>query len=192
MEQTITAALARRKLDNPKAGGMTAEELAALVKLPRKNIVNLLAPANQGILKTNARGLISIESARRDFRPSIWQQQTNDSVREPSSEPLMGDDPIFVPVASDGTWFSPTDRNERDGRYHVGSGDHEEKYDDYWAALDFLGRAMFPRWRYRDAAGRWRAKTGREDDWLRKSRAEIEELLHTTSAEHRRGVDDQH
>jgi hypothetical protein len=37
MEQTISAAFAREKLDFPKIGGLTPEELAALVKLPRKN-----------------------------------------------------------------------------------------------------------------------------------------------------------
>jgi hypothetical protein len=61
------------------------------------------------------------------------------------------------------------------------SGDHEEKFEDYWAALDFLGHARFPRWRYRDAAGRWRVKNGRGDDWVRKSRTEIETLLEATS-----------
>jgi hypothetical protein len=188
MQQTMTAALARRKLDNPEIGGMTPEELAALVKLPRKNIVNLLSPANRAILKTDSRGLISIESARRwlsarrDFRPSVWQQQTSVSTEAPHSEPLIGDDPVFVPVASDGTWFSPSDRNERDNCYYVASGDCEEKYDDYWNALDFLSRARFPRWRYCDAAGRWRAKSGRGDDWLRKSRREIEALLPTTES----------
>jgi hypothetical protein len=187
MEQTTIAALARRKLDHPEVGAMTPEELAALVKLPRKNIVNLLAPANRGILKSDSKGLISIESARSwlskrdDFRPSIWQQQGNISISAPLSEPLLGDDPIYVPVASDGTWFSPNNRNERDGRYYVASGDHEEKYEDYWAALDFLEHARSPRWRYRDAAGRWRAKTGRGDDWLRKTRAEIETLLRAIS-----------
>jgi len=59
MEQTINAALAREKLDFPKIGGMTPEELAALVTLPRKNIVNLLAPS-QGVLKADAQGLISV------------------------------------------------------------------------------------------------------------------------------------
>jgi len=184
MEQTITAALARRKLDYPKTGPMTPDELAALVKRPRKNIVNLLAPANRGILKSDSQGLISVESARTwlskrdDFHPSVWQQQNSHSISAPHSEPVLGDDPIFVPVAIDGTWFSPNDRNKRDGCYYVASGDHEEKYEDYWAALEFLGHARFPGWRYRDAAGRWRAKTGRGDDWLRKSRTEIETLLH--------------
>ena len=94
---------------------------------------------------------------------------------------MLNGDPVFVPVASDKSWFSPTDRNERDGHYYVASGDQEERYEDYWAALDFLSHATLPRWRYRDAGGRWRAKIGRGDDWLRNSRSEIEAVLNATS-----------
>jgi hypothetical protein len=188
MEQTITAAFARRKLDHPeKTKGLTPEELAALVCLPRKNIVNLLAPANRGVLKTvktESQVLITVDSARRwlaarrDFRPSIWRHQSDISFPAPHSEPLINEDPIFVPIASDGTWFSPKDLNSRDNSYHVANGDREEKYQDYWAALEFLSHSKFPRWRYYDATDRWRMKTGTGDDWLRKSRAEIELLLH--------------
>jgi hypothetical protein len=190
MEQTLTAALARRKLDHPSVGAITPEELAALVDLPRKNIVNLLAPKKRGILKADERGLIPVEiarswlSTRRDFLPSVWQQQGNITIPAPDYESLLGGEPIFVPVASDGAWFSPNDRNERDRCYYVASGEHEEKFEDYWAALDFLGHARFPRWRYCDAAGRWRTKTGRGDDWLRKSRTEIETVLQATSRSH--------
>ena len=187
MDQTIAAAIARQKLDHPAIGeAMTAEELAALVKLPRKNIVNLLAPKNRGILKAD-RGLVPVEiarswlSTRHDFRPSVWQQQSNFPNPAPCYESLLGGDPIFVPVASDGAWFSPNDRHTRDGCFYVASGDNEEKFEDYWAALDFLGRSRFPRWRYCDAAGRWRVKAGRGDEWLRKSRAEIQTLLEATS-----------
>jgi hypothetical protein len=194
MEQTVTAAFARRKLDHPEnAKGLTPEELAALVRLPRKNIVNLLAPANRGVLKVDPQGLIAIESARtwllarRDFRPSIWQQQ-GESVPAPHTEPLLGEDPVFVPVASDGTWFSPNDCNEKDKRYQVANGDREENYVDYWEALEFLSRSRFPRWRYHDAAGRWRTKLGTGDDWLRKSRAEIESLLRATRSDQTKSI----
>ncbi len=85
----------------------------------------------------------------------------------------------FVPVANDGTWFSPTDCN-KDGTsryYYVATGDDEEKCEDYWLALDFLRRAKVPRWRYCDAAKRWRLKIGGADTWARKPRAEIDAML---------------
>jgi hypothetical protein len=189
MEQTINAALARQKLDYPKIGGLTPEELAALVKLPRKNIVNLLAP-KQGILKSDARGLITIESARRwlerrpDFRPSVWQQQSNAAASAPRSEIIFGEELVFVPVANDGTWFAPNDCTS-DGThrcYYVANGDCEERYEDYWLALDFLHRAKVPRWRYRDTEKRWRLKTGGPDAWARKPRTEIEAILNSVES----------
>ena len=192
MEQTVTAAFARRKLDFPeKAEGLIPEELAALVRLPRKNIVNLLAPANRGVLKTvktDSQVLITVDSARRwllarrDFRPSVWQHQSDISFSAPHSESPISEDPVFVPIASDGTWFSPNDRSSQDDSYHVANGDHEERYRDYWLALEFLSHSKFPRWRYCDAADRWRTKMGTGDDWLRKSRAEIESLLNRNQA----------
>jgi len=185
-ERTIEAALARRKLDWNSAEGLSPEELAALVGLRRKNIVNLLAPAKRasgthGVLETGPNGRITVESARRwllarpDFRPSIWQHQEDAPLGAPWSEALLEGDPVFVPVSSDRSWFSPEHRNERDGHYYVASGDCEEKYKDYWSALEFLSRAASPRWRYRDSIGRWRMKNG--TDWLRKTRQEIEALL---------------
>jgi len=48
MEETITAALARRKLDHPeKSKGLTPEELAALGRVSRKSVMNLVAPGKQ-------------------------------------------------------------------------------------------------------------------------------------------------
>jgi hypothetical protein len=57
----------------------------------------------------------------------------------------------------------------------VGNGNDEQKFDDYWNALDFLTRAASPRWRYADTTGRWRIKTA--IGWERKSRKELEDLL---------------
>ena len=89
MELAIAAALARRKLDYPgSSGGLTPEGLAALARVSRKSVMNLLAPSSGGALRLGPDGHIAIESARawllsrHDFRPSIWQQQ-----EEPSAVP---------------------------------------------------------------------------------------------------------
>jgi hypothetical protein len=194
-KQTIMAALARRKLDDRKHGeNITPDELAALARVSRKSIMNLLAPSNRSLLSVDKNGQleINIESARSwlrtraDFRPSVWQNQ-DDMMDQPiQSEPLAISDPIFVPVTSDATWFSPehrTRRRDRPGQrgtrsdylfYYVANGDHEESHKDYWKALDFLNRAELPRWRYSDG-GQWRTKNA--NGWIRKSRYEIEALL---------------
>ena len=182
MAQTITAALARQKLDRPNEDkGLTPEELAALARVSRKSIMNLLAPGSHGALETGRDGRITIASAQRwlldrpDFRASIWHQQRDRSLQPQQSQASFISEPLFVPVASDGSRFLPTDRHHKDGKYYVGNGVLEEKYEDYWAALEFLTRATSPRWRWSDAMGRWRTKSA--TDWRRTTRQDIEALL---------------
>ena len=182
MEQTIAAALARRKLDHPHTReGLTPDELAALARVSRKSIMNLIAPGKSGVLQRDSAGRITTESARRwllarsDFRPSVWQEQKDISVSHLKPESTATVEPLFVPVASDGSWFSPADRHQRDDHYYVGNSDDERKFDDYWTALEFLIRAASPRWRYADATGRSRIKVA--IGWQRRSRKDVEQLL---------------
>jgi hypothetical protein len=183
MEQTIIAALARQKLDYPeRSEALTPGELAALARVSRKSVMNLVAPGKSGVLQKDANDRITVESARRwlltrpDFRASIWQQQhEGKSSSAPRLEVSSIVEPLFVPVTRDGSWFSPTDRHQRDNYYYVGNSDDEQKFDNYWAALDYLARAGSPRWRYADTAGRWRVKTA--IGWERKSRQDVQDLL---------------
>jgi hypothetical protein len=186
MTQTIAAALARQKLDERSADGLTPDELAALARVNRKSVMNLLAPKN-GSLEVDSQGRITSESALRwllrrpDFRRSVWEQQGEDTAtRIPQMDSQLPVDPIFVPIGTDEEWFSPSHRqfNKRDEcyYYYVASGEHEEPpQKDYWVALDFLTRAPSPRWRYSDGVGRWRMKN--TTGWIRKSRREIESQL---------------
>jgi hypothetical protein len=179
-EQTIIAAFARLKLDHPeRSKGLTPEELATLARVSRKSVMNLVAPGKRGVLQRDSNDLITFESAtcwllaRSDFRPSVWQRQKDKSPRPRKSEPLSIK-PLFVPVASDGNWFSPEDRSQGDSRYYVANGSAEQGLEVYWEALEFLTQATSPRWRYTDAAGRWRAKVAVR--WERKEREEVEAL----------------
>lgn len=180
-EQTITAAFARLKLDHPeKSKALTPEELATLARVSRKSVMNLVAPGKGGVLQKDSNDLITIESATRwllaraDFRPSVWQRQKDKSFRPRKSEPLSIK-PLFVPITSDGSWFSPEDRSQGDGRYYVANGETEQRLEEYWEALEFLTQAASPRWRYTDTAGRWRTKIAIR--WERKERQEVEALL---------------
>src|SRR5262249_44785054 len=147
---------ARRKLDEHES--VTPDELAALARVSRKSIMNLAAPGKGGVVlqKASDAQKITSESAMRwllsrpDFRRSIWQQQKNIELspylRSQAAPSIV--EPLFVPVAGDGSWFSPAERRHPDGHYQVGNGDDEKLFDDYWTALDFLARAASPRWRY--------------------------------------------
>jgi hypothetical protein len=183
MRQTITAALARCKLDSRNASeGLTFEELAALAKVSRKSLMNLAAPGKHGVLQKTTNNKITFESAARwlstrtDFRRSIWQQQEKKTHAQPAL-PSALIEPLFVPIASDGSWFSPAD-HQRDGRYYVANGDTEERFDDYWQALEFTSKASAPRWRYLDTGGRLRMRAMVR--WERKARLEVEELAAAT------------
>jgi hypothetical protein len=182
MNRIITAAQARRKLDEHES--VTPEELAALARVSRKSIMNLAAPGKGGVvLHKGSDDQITSESAMRwllsrpDFRRSIWQQQKNIHIALslPKQATPSTVEPLFVPVAADGSWFSPAERRQPDGHYQVGNGDDEKQFDDYWTALDFLARAASPRWRYADTTGRWRIKMA--TGWERKAREEVEALL---------------
>jgi hypothetical protein len=182
-ERIIIAAQAREKLDQNES--VTPDELAALARVSRKSIMNLAAPGKGGVvLQKSLDDQITSESAMRwllsrpDFRRSIWQQQKNLRISSrylPKQAAPSIVEPLFVPVAGDGSWFSPAERHQPDGHYQVGNGDDEKQFDDYWTALDFLARAASPRWRYADTTGRWRIKMA--TGWERKAREEVEELL---------------
>jgi hypothetical protein len=64
---------------------------------------------------------------------------------------IAGDE--MVPVAADGTWFSP--RLARNGVYTIGAKDEERRVTSYTQALDDLKRMRTPHWRRPNPAGNW-------------------------------------
>jgi hypothetical protein len=135
-KEIITAALARSKLDHPDDPGrdtMTPDELAALARVSRKSIMNLLAPSNRSLLSVDQRGqtAIGIESARRwlsdrpDFRPSVWQYQ-EDMVGQTPHSILVSISACDHPVRPARFSASCRKRAGREARYlspatHLGS-----------------------------------------------------------------------
>ncbi|AJC79805.1 hypothetical protein IE4803_CH02616 [Rhizobium etli bv. phaseoli str. IE4803] len=188
-KRSFSAARARLKLDHPEwLAGLSADEVAALAGVSRKSVMNLLAPKSGGTFQTRTDGSISVESARAwlearpDFRPSIWHLQEDLSLARPGQKDFIDGDPVWVPVAKDGTWFSP-EHALPDGCFHVVCDNYREEqtFDDYWEALDFLSRATSPLWRCPDEAGRWHLKS--TSRWDRKTRQEIQSKIGQTREE---------
>lgn len=174
LTQLLLARRARLKIDEPSGlEALLPEELAALAQVGRKSVINLLTPGGRGGLESGPDGLITRESALRWLlsRPSFLPTLKGGVAPEPTNIPsALDSEPVFVPVANDGNWFSP--KHNREGTYRVANGDQEATFDEYWEALGFLCRAVVPRWRYRDAGGRWSSKVAH--GWTRKTRAEID------------------
>ena len=80
---------------------------------------------------------------------------------------------VFVPVARDGTWFSPGCRSG--GRYTIGTKGCETKHTDYFVALEALLKMPTPHWRRKNGNGSPGIVAGVRFDRLR--RAEIDRLL---------------
>lgn len=76
---------------------------------------------------------------------------------------------LFVPVARDGTWFSPDCRSG--GRYTIGAKGEEVKFTGYFEALEALVKMPTPRWRRTNPIGNRGIVAGVRFDRI--SRAEL-------------------
>jgi hypothetical protein len=179
-ESITHRATARWKIDSGSA--VTFDEMASLVDRSERTIMNA---AQTGQLKTlpekDARGrtLVAAENAlawlvERGYEPSRTQVGT--TTISDAQAPETTDDFLFVPVAGDGSMFLPGTRNGRG--YTIGPKGSEEKYDEYFAALDRLGRMNVASWRRPNSAGNYGIV--RAVNWTRIPRSQIERDLGTT------------
>lgn len=167
----IAMARTRWNLDNGL--GAAPEGLALLggVKITRiRNMMSGSAPE----LPKDVTGLLSNEAARvwlegRDcFLPTMTEPlETN---CEPSCEETV--EPIFLPVARDGSMFTP-DVN-RGGRYQTGEKGNERYYDSFDKALAALQAMPVAKWRRPNSEGNWGIVSA--VDWRRVDRNTLKPL----------------
>ncbi len=193
-DRAVHAAKARWKLDTADdtrwelvtaddKGSMSQEELAALAQVSVKSIKNLLTPSSGRRLQARKDGSIAVSEARRwlnsrpDFKSSVWQlEETADCTETLASveqSPLR--DVVFIPMAKDGTYFSPEHKYEHkykhSGCYRIGPKENEQTVENYLEALEVLNSMETPMWRRPGARGRWGIVTG--VTWTRKTLAEL-------------------
>jgi len=155
---------------------ITAEGLAALAGVSVKTVKNELAPSKQGGIRKDKDAAIRVDDAvrwlatRKNFRPTLWESAPGVSEAPQLSSVHELSDAVFVPVAKDGTIFSP-DLKQKDGCYHIGPYGGERAVESYAEALGALARMEPPMWRRPDASGRWRMTVGTE--WKRTTRGEL-------------------
>jgi hypothetical protein len=148
---TLLMARARWNLDH--AAGLSAEGLALLGNVKLSRIRNMMSGTSPELPKDTA-GLLANEAARawldrRDcFLPTIA------TAAMPADLAELGDImPIFLPVARDGSMFTP-DVN-RGGRYQIGEKGSEESLDNYDAALRRLQAMPIAKWRRPNENDNW-------------------------------------
>lgn len=169
---TIAGALGRWKLDTTREP-LTVEEIAALCEVSVKTVRNAMS---KGEIRREG-STIPADAAESwlagmpKFRPSTWR----DAAPRPKATPAEGlDNPVFVPFDSDGRGFLPDVKTP--GGYVVGAKGSEERFDDYWQALERLQTMEPARWR-RPSSGSGRPGIVTEKLWKRISKSEIELML---------------
>lgn len=148
---TIRMARARWNLD--KGVGVDPEGLALLGGVKLSRIRNMMSGDSPELPK-DVMGLISNEAARswlerRDsFLPTLIA--SGEAGSETRNDEL---DPIFVPVARDGSMFTPD--LKRNGGYQLGEKGAEEKYETYEEALERLQAMPIAKWRRPNENDNW-------------------------------------
>lgn len=168
--RVVRAAMARWKLD--RGMSVDALELSLLSGLALQSVRNRLAGKSREIKGSQK----SIEAAdalawlteKTSFLPSLWRYQ-DDSAAVALSDTFYSD-PLFVPVATDGSIFHPA--LIQDGVYTVGEAGAEQRHRAFRDALEALQTMITPTWLRPLPNGRWtRVRAG---DWRRYSWDDLE------------------
>lgn len=148
---TMQMARARSNLD--KGAGVAPEGLALLGGVKLSRIRNMMS-GNSPELPRDVMGLLSNEAARawldkrECYLPTIAKEETG--AREIDPAVIV---PLFVPVARDGTIFSPD--LKRNNVYQIGEKGAEETYKTYEEALARLQSMPIARWRRPNDSENW-------------------------------------
>jgi len=172
-------ALARARLKVDEGERLTMADIALLLDVKEPTVVTNAHRKNFASIEDGNRRYAEPADAlpwmiKQGYLPT--RRSNGDVAPEAASTPAeatAGDDLLFVPVARDGTWFSPECRSG--GRYTVGAKGEEVKFTDYFEALAALVKMPTPRWRRPNANGIPGIVAGVRFD--RVSRAELERAL---------------
>jgi hypothetical protein len=168
----IAMARARWNLDN--GFGVSPEGLALLGGVKITRIRNMMSGSSPELPK-DATGLLSNEAARawlegRDcFLPTLTEPLERS--RGVLTEETV--DPIFLPVARDGSMFTPDAKN-KEGRYQIGEKGNERKYKSFNEALAALQSMPVAKWRRPNSQGNWGIVSAVE--WRRVDRNSLKPL----------------
>ncbi len=189
----LTRDMARARIKYDLRQPLTVHELAALSGVTVKRLQNAIYAKTDEAPVVDRDGLIRTESCElwlstRDYTPSIWQQVAQlfplttswgrDVPYEDAEPDRQFNDFVFVPVARDGSMFTPSLRTSghagEDG-YTIGAKGSERVVADYHTALAELHTMETPRWRRPNPESGKRGIVAGQT-WKRIRRSELEGL----------------
>jgi len=173
LAELVALASARLKVDRGER--LTMAEIALLADVKEATVVTNAHRKNFASVEEDNRRYAEARDVlpwlvKYGYRPTLKGGHATEPM--PAERADAGIALLFVPVANDGAWFGPQCR--LDGRYVIGNGKTERRFEDYFAALAALVEMPTPRWRTNDNGVRGMAFGVRFD---RVARNDIERSL---------------
>lgn len=144
-------------------GEVDLRSMSVLGGITEGRVRNLLSDAHS-LLERGANGGIKAMSAaawlqkKKGFLASIWHEADTTAEPQDAGETVAPEHMIFVPVARDGSMFTPD--LLRNGGYRIGAKGAEEDVADFSTALARLNAMPVPRWRRPNENGVWGIVSG--------------------------------
>lgn len=171
LETVIMLAEARWALDRSEPIDPVA--LARFGGISEGRIRNMMSGSGRVFAPDENKKILAHEAlawlaGRDSFWPSIWRDQRLPPSDIPQGQPM--EEPVFVPVARDGSVFHAGLR--RNGTYTIGEKSNERHIPDFNEALAELQKMPTPRWRRPNEVGSWGLVAGVR--WERLDQADLD------------------
>lgn len=144
-------------------GEIDAHSMSILGGISEGRVRNLLSGSDSALERGPNGGVVAMSAAawlqkKKGFLASIWQQEDIADESDEEGPAIPADRMIFVPVARDGSMFTPD--LQRNGAYRIGAKGCEEDIADFASALARLNAMPVPRWRRPNEKGLWGIVSG--------------------------------
>lgn len=144
-------------------GEVDLRSLAVLGGVSEGRVRNLLSETDGPLERGPDGGIKALSAAswlqkKKGYLASVWQEEELDFEEVGKTADVVPEKMIFVPVARDGSMFTPD--LQRNGSYRIGAKGAEENHEDFSVALSRLNVMAVPRWRRPNDNGIWGIVSG--------------------------------
>ncbi|MGR3605144.1 hypothetical protein [Sulfitobacter sp.] len=131
-------------------GEVDLRSLAVLGGVSEGRVRNLLLETDGPLERDPDNGIKALSAAfwlqkKKGYLASVWQEEEPDFQETGKTADLVPEKMIFVPVARDGSMFTPD--LQLNGSYRIGAKGAEENHEDFSMALSRLNVMAVLRWR---------------------------------------------